>query len=537
MKKYIDEILVLGFAVSVYFSALVANDTWQNTGKLCGFGLLIALYFVLRLLFSTGKSWGGNVVGLLLVAAGVFEASLGLLQIYGFKPSNHGLFRLTGTFFNPGPFAGFLAVVAPVAVWFLLEKDSIKGLKTPKILKRLKTILALLTVFAILLVLPAAMSRAAWLAVIAGCGLVVLNQSQIKSKITALSRVHRKKIIVAGCSLAVASVIALSGIYFLKKDSADGRLLTWKIALKTSVKYPAGVGLGNFSGAYGDEQAAYFASGKASETEEYVAGNAEYAFNEYLQILVESGIISLLLFCAILVLALKRLLKLNIGLAGALVSLLVFAAFSYPLSLCEFCVTLVVLMSVSVNQKETGIKRLRVIICGLIIVAAAPLLVYRLYPAYQAKQQWERSQYFYHSGLHKEVVKTYRPLYNDLQDRVEFLFQYGRSLSMTEQYEESNTVLRRATNISCDPMFYNIMGNNYKALKKNEKAEESYLKASQIVPNRLYPYYLLMKLYDETGEREKALRVAETVLKKEPKVQSKAIEEMREDARKVINNK
>jgi hypothetical protein len=42
-----------------------------------------------------------------------------------------------------------------------------------------------------------------------------------------------------------------------------------------------------------------------------------------------------------------------------------------------------------------------------------------------------------------------------------------------------------------------------------------------------------MKLYDETGEREKALRAVETVLTKEPKVQSKAIEEMREDARKV----
>ena len=52
----------------------------------------------------------------------------------------------------------------------------------------------------------------------------------------------------------------------------------------------------HFPSAYGDVQAAYFASGNASETEKYVAGNPEYGFNEYLQIAIESGIIGLLLF-------------------------------------------------------------------------------------------------------------------------------------------------------------------------------------------------------------------------------------------------
>ena len=53
------------------------------------------------------------------------------------------------------------------------------------------------------------------------------------------------------------------------------------------------------------------------------------------------------------------------------------------------------------------------------------------------------------------------------------------------------------------------------------------------VPNRIYPYYLLMKLYVETGDEEKAQEAANTVLTKESKVQSTAVNEMREGVRKI----
>jgi hypothetical protein len=63
-----------------------------------------------------------------------------------------------------------------------------------------------------------------------------------------------------------------------------------------------------------------------------------------------------------------------------------------------------------------------------------------------------------------------------------------------------------------------------------------YLHASQIVPNRHYPLYLLMKLYQETRQIEKAKAMADTLLKKPVKVQSTAILEMQEEARKILVN-
>ena len=71
----------------------------------------------------------------------------------------------------------------------------------------------------------------------------------------------------------------------MKKDSADGRRLMWKIAGRAIAENPwGGCGLGYFGGAFGKAQAAYFATEEATEQEEWVAGSPEYGFNEYLQL-------------------------------------------------------------------------------------------------------------------------------------------------------------------------------------------------------------------------------------------------------------
>jgi hypothetical protein len=95
-------------------------------------------------------------------------------------------------------------------------------------------------------------------------------------------------------------------------------------------------------------------------------------------------------------------------------------------------------------------------------------------------------------------------------------------------------------------MLYNIMGKNYQSLAfhpglssalKSEcirHSEQSFKMAAHIVPNRLYPYYLLTKLYAQCGNTPMAIETARIVLQKEPKVHSPAIDEMREEVRKII---
>jgi len=327
-----------------------------------------------------------------------------------------------------------------------------------------------------------------------------------------------------------------------------------------------GVGLGHFPSAYGEAQAEYFASGKASETEEYVAGNPEYGFNEFLQIAIESGVISLCLFIAMLFFAIKGLIKKKQnGILGSLVALLVFACFSYPFSILPFAILFVFLLSMG-NANRTQItqksqinakRKFNFAIIRVFCVICVLTIIYKQYPVYGAYKQWNKSRMYYQTGMYGEVAEKYEPLYPYLKDQINFLFEYGRSLSQAgmndgiaglarnetmaqgiprqarnDKLVKSNEILRQAMKISCDPMLYNIMGRNYQAMKEYDLAEKTLLKSTQIVPNRLYPWYLLMKLYVETGDDEKARETAGIVLTKEP-----AVREMREEAEKIRNYK
>lgn len=85
-----------------------------------------------------------------------------------------------------------------------------------------------------------------------------------------------------------------------------------------------------------------------------------------------------------------------------------------------------------------------------------------------------------------------------------------------------------------DPILYTALGDTYKALKEYDKAEREYLQAWQIIPHKFYPKYLLAKLYDGTGQKIKAKGIAKELLNKEIKVESKAIEEMRDELKRLF---
>ena len=58
-----------------------------------------------------------------------------------------------------------------------------------------------------------------------------------------------------------------------------------------------------------------------------------------------------------------------------------------------------------------------------------------------------------------------------------------------------------------------------------------------LIVYRIYPYYLLAKLYAEPDFRkpDKLEQMVEIVLTKEPKIQSSAIREMRDEVKKLIS--
>jgi len=521
--------------------------------------LVILLYFYFKGAFQMQKAaryW----LPVFLIVTGLVEAIWGLRQLYGFTVSQHSMFRLTGSFFNPGPYSCYLAVVLPVAVYYLLRDWNCTnvGFRFRYRAVYLRWGISLAAVVFSLLVLPAGMSRAAWIGALGGCGVVLLFTATGQK----FYAKHAKKLLFFVITVFLAG---FTGMYFLKKDSADGRAFIWKNAVQTILRHPMGVGIGNFAGSYGDSQAAYFASGKGTKREEYVAGNPEYAFNEYLQICIEQGVFPFILFAGIVGYGLgcallparkhishkrqkgitndkKTKRKELTAAGGALVALLITAGMSYPFSVLPFLILCVFLLAwihsnvffITIDKKHTQkTKRRNKCFVALLSAGLVFACLYNRYPVYNAYRQWENYAFYQSEGLNG-ATKAFIRLYPYLSDQLTFLFEYAQHLSKEAQYEDSNRVLEKAVRISCDPMLYNVMGKNYQALKQYGLAEECLLKSTKIVPNRVYPYYLLTNLYLAKEDTVKAKETAQLVLTKEPKVQSTAIREMRNEINKLF---
>jgi O-antigen ligase len=455
------------------------------------------------------------------VTAGLIEAVVGMRQLYGFERSNHALFNITGTFLNPGPYACFLAVILPMAVWGICEK----GFGVMRVVSGL-------SVGAILMVLPATMSRAAWVAAVVGCGVVFCPRM---ARIFTNWGLYKKYLIVGG--LLIAVIGGCIGMYRMKSDSADGRAFIWRNTLELVREKPLGVGIGNFSGSYGPVQAAYFAAGKGTDDEQRIAGNPEYAFNEYLQIAAEQGIVPFLMFLFIVVYSIYQgIRRKEMAATASLVALTVVAGMTYPFSLFPFLLLPVFLLA-SINGSAAGFVLPRKVVLTVLSLSVAGMAFcfYNCYPTFKAEKEWKKKVQPFQSVLpHEELAEQYGELYPHLSERIQFLFEYAQCLSKSGQSEKSNEVLLRAMQISCDPMLYNIMGKNCQRMKRYGEAEKWFKHAANIVPNRIYPYYLMALMYRETGETAKAKATARIVLTKEPKVHSQAIEEMREEAKKII---
>ena len=85
-------------------------------------------------------------------------------------------------------------------------------------------------------------------------------------------------------------------------------------------------------------------------------------------------------------------------------------------------------------------------------------------------------------------------------------------------------------------MILNLLGQVAQAMGDYVEAEEYFLRSTCRLPGRIYPYYLLVRLYaDPEYYHPKRLReMAEIVLTKEPKVHSTAIEQMKKEVEKIL---
>lgn len=450
-----------------------------------------------------------------LCAAGGYELWTGFMQLAGREASRHHLFDVTGTFFNPGPYAIFVAVVLAVSVaWWYRHGEAFAG--RGRWSRMGAWSVAAVAVFCFP-VLVATWSRTAWVAVAVAAACL-------------LWKAHRRMVL-WGMGVAVCAGVAA---YFLKQGSADGRLLMTMVAGRAwAGEWLCGHGLGGYAQAYGAAQEAFFAAHPGSPLS-VVAGSPEYAFNGVLGVGVEQGVLGAV---PALVLGLWSLAVLcrrgEVSAYGWLV-LLVSSLFSYPFALWPFLSLAVAWVALAASL-EAGTAEVRWWKRTAVwpVVAAGGWCVWNL-SADTARRVEAYEEFRRVRGVQDVAfLEDYRKKYEDLKAYPDFLFTFGTALREAGRYNESNAMLRQGTRVSCDPVFYTLMGNNYRDLGAVAEAESAYRKAFGMLPGRMYPLYRLMKLYEAEGQMRKAEEMARQIIAFRPKVDSPAVREMKNEAKKL----
>ena len=519
---------------------------------------LSVLYVILRSLILKNYIWLLTAI----IISGIIQAVYGNLQLLGYYSSNHSGFKLTGSFFNPGPYAGFLAIVWPVALGMYLFKEKIieQVLSVTKSNSKLVKIIItyvfeyipLLGIISIALVIPSTHSRGAWLAILlSSLFLIEFRYHYIK---LGLKKIARTKKVIFMILVGGLLSLGLFGIYNLKKGSADGRLFIWKVTSEIIKDHPiTGVGFDRFKAHYMNYQSDYFAE-HGETAEALVADNTYYAFNEWLQFLSENGLIGLLLLAMVLYALFKTKVAqennfLFLIIKGTLLALGIFALFSYPMQILPIKLAIVIMLAllpsldvrtyslfcIDKNAKPYMQWGFKIIIFTLGIVGLSKGVAYTQTLDLGFKT-WQKGLTIYQYGDYEGAIEEYAIAYPILKKEGDFLMNYGKALTMVKQNKKAIIILGETKRYLNTTIVEAAMGDAYKATKQYSKAETAYQNAANMIPVRFYPLYLQAKLFVESGEKQKAIVMANTILNKDIKVPSTAIKEIMVEMKKIIND-
>ena len=348
-----------------------------------------------------------------------------------------------------------------------------------------------------------------------------------------LLRISTKQKILIGILLS----ILLSGLYFVKKDSADGRLLIWQCSWEMIKDKPfTGHGTGGFKAGYMNYQAKYFEENPDSKYV-MIADSTNRPFNEYIGLLVNYGLAGFLLFLLFLFYLIRTYWRntsktpLTRIACRCLTAIAIFAFFSYPLWYPFVWIILLLSVSIIISENPCYPRRLCSIkkIIPVLILILAPVVCIKSYNRLKAEMEWCEVAHKSLAGKTQQMLPEYQSLHTKLYDNELFLYNYAAELHVAGYFGESLSIARECERLWADYDLQMLMAENYLQMKNYAKAEQHYQKAAAMCPVKFIPLYCLYQLYGTTGDRENEMIMAEKILYKPVKVTSPVIQQMKEE--------
>jgi O-antigen ligase len=431
---------------------------------------------------------------------------------------------------------------------FLITNKSIAGIFLgalllfiiPFIVKQKKRgifILLLLIITLLSILLFVSNSRAGWLGFAAG--LIYILYSRVPAK-------KGKQILLAGSFCFLLLLIAL---LFYKSGSSSGRKHIYSISLNMwRDNWQKGIGLGKFKTQFNEYQANYFSLHDIDSKRALLADNTFYAFNDYLQWGIETGIIGFLVLVLLLYLTTNRIIFLQIGngnkpiliaVTAAIICVAIAALVSYPLQIVTIQAVLLACLGIiafypdrkdSISMKQ---KAITFLYRGLII-AIASAFINNTWKAADRKEIEKEAFAFARSGYKIKAIQKYKQVVGKYPATGYNWFSYAQQLYYSNRLTEAIESLQNCKKNYVDNKVYKLKADIELELKRYEKAEKDYLRTIYMVPNRMGSRFDLLNFYVLRKDTTKAIYWANSILNMSVKVPSIKVDTMLSKTKSIL---
>ncbi|MGN6490983.1 MAG: O-antigen ligase family protein [Agriterribacter sp.] len=350
-------------------------------------------------------------------------------------------------------------------------------------------------------------------------------------------------------SFFIVCIVTLTGagwLYYLKPASSLGRLFIWKVTGSyVCDNFFSGIGIGNFSYQYLLWQIDYVASHSIKANKWLNIDETKIAYNEFLQLFAETGIIGFSIFTLILYHLFK--LKptnnhhLNFTLKATLVLILISAFTSYPFH-CNSILFLFIICAAGLLKLNQSSFRYTLynqwhLIIGLYLAGVITCIIFiYIFQEYRRVKQWEdiRENYFI---TKVEKIKQYEAISPNLLFNGKFLLDYGEYLLATDNPARGLEIIEKSKEFYISERTYISATEGYSYLGNMEKAIENAQNWSLLIPYKFYPKAALVKLYLLKGDTSKAKGIASIILKMPVKIPSSEVDAIKEQMKSILNEK
>jgi len=214
-----------------------------------------------------------------------------------------------------------------------------------------------------------------------------------------------------------------------------------------------------------------------------------------------------------------------------MISMLVFAFFSYPFSLWEFLILFLVFAAIAGRKfDESGFSKGGSLFFAFICIIPAVIFyksVDTVRTSYKTEKLWKRQRPLFDSGDYQSYEYCCSQLYPCLRYNCAFLYEYAYSLFENGNVVDGEKVLHESLALSGNSLSFILMGDIHKKQGLIKEAEQDYYNSFLALPDRLYPLYKLAVLYYDSNQKEKYQKMVRSIDEFHPRIESQSTNEIR----------